>query len=307
MARLTKARKDRHDPFVAGLPEPPSEDVGARLRRLRSEQGLSQRDLSSPGITYAYISRIEAGARTPSVKALRMLAAKLGVTPEYLETGSDLDAADLRELRIAEQELRLRLEGEADREALGRILADAEAARGSGRGDPRTDRARPRGGRARRSRGRRRAALEPSSDRSSSRPSRGRTSTRRSGRALAASGSAREAVALFEGALAELGAGRSPRTSRRAIRYSTYLSYALTDLGELARAKAVVAGAVRRVERSGRPVLAGAAALVARPDLARAGAAAGGARQLPSGGRRCSRRPRTRCTWRAPMWRARTR
>ena len=35
----------------------------------------------------AYISRIEAGARTPSVKALRQLASKLGVTVEHLETG----------------------------------------------------------------------------------------------------------------------------------------------------------------------------------------------------------------------------
>jgi len=63
---------------------PGAETVGARLRRLRIERGLSQRDLSAPGITYAYISRIEAGARTPSMKALRMLARKLGVTPEYL-------------------------------------------------------------------------------------------------------------------------------------------------------------------------------------------------------------------------------
>jgi transcriptional regulator with XRE-family HTH domain len=48
---------------------------------------MSQRDLSSPGVSYAYISRIEAGARTPSVKALRLLARKLGVTVEQLETG----------------------------------------------------------------------------------------------------------------------------------------------------------------------------------------------------------------------------
>jgi len=61
--------------------------VGARLKQLRLERGLSQRDLSSPGISYAYISRIEAGARTPSVKALRQLAGKLGVTVEQLETG----------------------------------------------------------------------------------------------------------------------------------------------------------------------------------------------------------------------------
>jgi transcriptional regulator with XRE-family HTH domain len=48
---------------------------------------MSQRDLSSPGISYAYISRIEAGLRTPSVKALRRIAGKLGVTVEHLETG----------------------------------------------------------------------------------------------------------------------------------------------------------------------------------------------------------------------------
>jgi transcriptional regulator with XRE-family HTH domain len=63
------------------------ESIGERLRRLRLDRGMSQRDLSSPGVSYAYISRIEAGARTPSVKALRQLAHKLGVTVEQLETG----------------------------------------------------------------------------------------------------------------------------------------------------------------------------------------------------------------------------
>lgn len=63
------------------------ESIGKRLKRLRLERNLSQRDLSGPGVSYAYISRIEAGARSPSVKALRKLAAKLEVTPEYLETG----------------------------------------------------------------------------------------------------------------------------------------------------------------------------------------------------------------------------
>ena len=61
--------------------------IGKRLKRLRLERGLSQRDLSSPGISYAYISRIEADKRTPSVKAMRRIAGKLGVTVEYLETG----------------------------------------------------------------------------------------------------------------------------------------------------------------------------------------------------------------------------
>jgi ribosome-binding protein aMBF1 (putative translation factor) len=47
------------------------ETVGRRIRRLREERGLSQRDLSEPGTSYAYISRVEAGVRNPSEKALR--------------------------------------------------------------------------------------------------------------------------------------------------------------------------------------------------------------------------------------------
>src|SRR6059058_526304 len=86
------------------------ETTGQRLKRLRLERGMSQRELASPGVSYAYISRIEAGTRQPSVKALRRLAAKLGVTPEYLETGTDIRDVDARELRLLDAELALRLE-----------------------------------------------------------------------------------------------------------------------------------------------------------------------------------------------------
>jgi ribosome-binding protein aMBF1 (putative translation factor) len=65
------------------------ESIGRRLQRLRKERGLSQRELAEPGVSYAYISRIEAGARQPSEMALRALAPKLGVTTLYLESGSD--------------------------------------------------------------------------------------------------------------------------------------------------------------------------------------------------------------------------
>lgn len=70
------------------------ETVGERLRRLRTDAGMSQREISEPGVSYAYISRIEANTRHPSVKALRVLARKLGVTPEYLETGSEATTTD---------------------------------------------------------------------------------------------------------------------------------------------------------------------------------------------------------------------
>src|SRR2546421_7427372 len=106
------------------------ETVGARLKRLRLLRGLSQRDLWSPGVSYAYISRIEAGARTPSVKALRKLAQKLGVSVEYLETGRDIRDVDDRELRLADAELELRLAEDisAAEQKLEQILAEAVSA-----------------------------------------------------------------------------------------------------------------------------------------------------------------------------------
>ena len=259
------------------------ETIGARLRRLRVERGASQRDLSAPGITYAYISRIEAGARTPSMKALRMLAQKLGVTPEYLETGSELDASELRELRLAEQELRLRLDGEADAEAVRELLADAEAAADVAA----ATRARIVLGLEAAARGDHAGTIAQLSEvvgselvTPASRPDVYSTL----GRAYAAAGSPREAVALFERALDEL-ARVEPENMHARVRYSTYLSYALTDLGELQRAKAVVgelfAGAGDGADRYTRVRLL----LVARAALARAGEAARRARQLPPGGR----------------------
>src|SRR2546429_1153281 len=106
---------------------PPTETLGQRLRRLRTERRLSQRELASPGVSYAYISRIEAGTRQPSVKALRMLARKLGVSADYLETGSELGAEEERELRLADAELKLRL-GEDPKdaeEAVSQVLDEA--------------------------------------------------------------------------------------------------------------------------------------------------------------------------------------
>src|SRR5207248_1519343 len=64
------------------------EPIAVRLRRLRLDRGMSQRELAGPGVSYAYISRIEAGQRRPSVKAIRTLARKLGISAQYLETGS---------------------------------------------------------------------------------------------------------------------------------------------------------------------------------------------------------------------------
>ena len=103
------------------------ETVGQRVRRLRLARGLSQRSLSGPGVSYAYVSRIEGGQRKPSLKALRYLAGKLGVDPEYLEDGRGIPAAKERELRLADAEIGLRMGGDLSRaeETLRTLLREA--------------------------------------------------------------------------------------------------------------------------------------------------------------------------------------
>ena len=72
--------------------------IGERIRQRRQELGLSQRELAADGVSYAYISRVEANQRRPSIRALRKLAPKLGVTVHWLETGKQDPAHDLARL-----------------------------------------------------------------------------------------------------------------------------------------------------------------------------------------------------------------
>ncbi|HKD95827.1 MAG TPA: tetratricopeptide repeat protein [Gaiellaceae bacterium] len=80
--------------------------VGRRLRQAREAAGLTQRDLSFDGCTAAYVSRIEAGARVPSLQILHEFGKRLGVRPEYLATGAlgpDDLSSDLLEAEVALQ------------------------------------------------------------------------------------------------------------------------------------------------------------------------------------------------------------
>jgi tetratricopeptide (TPR) repeat protein len=63
--------------------------VGRRLRAAREQAGISQRALSFPGCTAAYISRIENGERIPSLQLLREFATRLNVGEQYLAYGRD--------------------------------------------------------------------------------------------------------------------------------------------------------------------------------------------------------------------------
>ena len=54
--------------------------IGAQLRRLRKERGMSQRDLGQKtGLQCGYISRVENGHIVPSLESLERLANGLGI------------------------------------------------------------------------------------------------------------------------------------------------------------------------------------------------------------------------------------
>ncbi|MGH3000036.1 MAG: helix-turn-helix domain-containing protein [Gaiellaceae bacterium] len=218
------------------------ETIGQRLKRLRLERGLSQRELAAPGVSYAYISRIEAGTRQPSVKALRKLAAKLGVTADYLESGSELDPDSARELRLTDLELAVRL-GEKDgieiglREVLESALAAADrttafrarVALAATREDAEDLQGAI-------------AYLEAATADEPFEPGDQVDVYAQLGRAYAGTGKASQAVELFERCLAE-----SDGNPAAEARYAAMLSYALTDIGEIDRAEHVVRTVLARM------------------------------------------------------------
>src|SRR6476620_6856838 len=80
--------------------------VGARLKAARERAALSQRQLAFPGCTAAYISRIEAGARVPSLQMINQLALRLDVSGQWLATGVE---PAVTEIQLVEAEVALRL------------------------------------------------------------------------------------------------------------------------------------------------------------------------------------------------------
>jgi tetratricopeptide (TPR) repeat protein len=199
-------------------------------------------------VSYAYISRIEAGARRPSVKALRQLARRLGVSVEYLETGSDLRDVDERELRLADTELELRLADDPTQaeQTVQEILDEAVAAGDCGA----ALRARVALGLVAARAGKNAEAverLEPATESELLRPGRRPDVYATLGQCYAALGQPGRAVELFERCLAEVTEEGADDVANQ-VRFSTYLSYALTDMGDLTRAQRVLDDALARAD-----------------------------------------------------------
>ncbi|MFJ2263064.1 helix-turn-helix domain-containing protein [Streptomyces sp. NPDC087844] len=102
--------------------------IGRRVQQLRTERGLTQRQLAEPAYTPAYVSTLEAGRVRPSEEALRHIAERLGVAYEELATGRPAHlATDLR-LRLTDAQRTLATgEAEIAAEQYTALLAEAQA------------------------------------------------------------------------------------------------------------------------------------------------------------------------------------
>jgi tetratricopeptide (TPR) repeat protein len=209
--------------------------VGERLKAARESAGLSQRQLAFPGCSPAYISRIEAGDRIPSLQLLRELGRRLGVTEDYLATGN---AARSEQFSLVEAEIALRLDDlDRARELYSAALERAATPHNRSLAEEGFGHLAFRSGDLREAIRLFEQALVTSGDEDWE-----RTSLAESlGRAYALVGELEPCIAIFERCLAAF-----ERTDDHVetIRFSCLLGYALSDSGDFDRAEAVVTQAL---------------------------------------------------------------
>ena len=77
---MSKESSTREELDVAALPASGLDQIGRRLNAMRRAQGATLEQLASDsGLSTGYLSQIETGAAIPSLTALQLIAAELGV------------------------------------------------------------------------------------------------------------------------------------------------------------------------------------------------------------------------------------
>jgi tetratricopeptide (TPR) repeat protein len=219
--------------------------LGQRLRAARDQAGLTQRQLAFAGCTAAYISRIEAGVRTPSLQLLRELARRTGVSEEWLATGTEPPASPA----LMDAEIALRLDNVDEAEALyTQALEEASnpepkatALAGLGqiafrRGDPRAAIQR----------------LEEAVGLTGSSVAETPSIADTLGRSYALVGELESAIALFEQAL---GIAEQRDDFVDSVRFSVLLANALIDAGNFGGAEELLGRALAKAGGSSDPVV----------------------------------------------------
>jgi tetratricopeptide (TPR) repeat protein len=221
--------------------------VGRRLREARERAGFSQRQLSFDGCSPAYISRIEAGERIPSLQLLREMGRRLGVSEDWLATGLERDLlGEDRTLLDAEIALRFNEIETAEQlysQALDSATTNTERARAlAGLGQIAFERGEPR-----RAVQRLEHALTLSRTDAADQPSLADTL----GRAYAMLDDLEPAIRLFRQAL---GRANERRNSPEAVRFGVLLANAYIDNNEFAEAEEVLRQTVEKAENARDPI-----------------------------------------------------
>lgn len=223
--------------------------VGRRLREAREAAGLSQRDLSFSGCSAAYISRIEAGTRIPSLQLLREMGRRLGVSEDYLATGIATTPAAVEEQKLVDAEVALRLaEVDVARELYAQALANAVTPGERGRALAGLGQLAFRDGDVAEATRLLEEGLELLPETSEERWSHLDTL----GRAYATAGQFEEAIAIYERALA---AADERQEQVEQVRFAVVLANALIDAGSFARAEEVLGRIMALTHDSPDPLL----------------------------------------------------
>ena len=208
--------------------------VGIRLKRARDDAGLSQRQLSFSGCSPAYISRIEAGDRIPSLQLLRELGKRLGVSEDYLATGVEARG----QTTSLEAELALRFDDLELAEGLyEELLAEATAPDGRTEALTGLGRVALRRGRSDEAVRLLEEALSTGSKDECELPELGESL----GRAYAERGDLSRALAIFERCVAHF---EQKGDTVLSIRFACLLGATLLETGNAARAEALVTDAL---------------------------------------------------------------
>ncbi|MEU7254424.1 helix-turn-helix domain-containing protein [Streptomyces rimosus] len=76
---------------------------GERVREIRRAQGMSQGDLAGDGVSPSYVSLVESGRRSPSTKAAKAIAERLGMSLEELTAPRPADRERTHRLELVGQ------------------------------------------------------------------------------------------------------------------------------------------------------------------------------------------------------------
>lgn len=219
--------------------------VGERLKAARERAGISQRQLSFPGCSPAYISRIESGDRIPSLQLLRELGRRLSVSEDFLATGTEAPFERGSNLLEAEVLLRLNdLDAAEDQyttalENAGNDIVRTEALAGLGHVEFRR-------GRPRAAIERFESALAASPQDVSYRPD----LADNLGRSYAMVGELESAIAIFERCRQ---ASSERGDTLLELQFDVLLAHALIDSGNLGRAEELLGRALALGDGSANP------------------------------------------------------